>query len=454
MTTPPPVSVRPRVEDLTFDQYQRYRTVGSVLERMGHGRRLSVLDVGGYGGVLGDVVAELDLVIVDRRGQAPRGVVGDATLLPFGRDTFDVVVSVDSLEHVAPGLRRSFVAELLRVSRRHVVLAAPFHDPSVVAAELFVEEFCRATRGGAHGFLAEHLDNGLPELAEVRGWLASFGARIAEIPNGYLPRWTVMMAVTFLLEGDPRFARLRPVVNRLYNRTFAPHDACEPCYRRVLVCDKLGDDPAPLAAGLTASAGGAPAFEPGYALAFLMELVHHAGTADAPRDAELLERQVGFLAARLHQRDLELAAERREVGERGRAVERMRQSHADLEGHARKLEGHARELEGVVADGAAHARRLEEALADARAERERVASQFAGLEKEYRKLESHARAVEGAIVDNGAAATARSAALEQELAVARDQLAALEHHARNLGGIVERLSETPLNRLARRLRGG
>jgi ubiquinone/menaquinone biosynthesis C-methylase UbiE len=62
-----------------------------------------------------------------RAGRAARGagaplVQADATCLPFGRATFDAVVSVRFLFHLTPDERRAVLAEMRRVTKSGIVV--------------------------------------------------------------------------------------------------------------------------------------------------------------------------------------------------------------------------------------------------------------------------------------------------------------------------------------------
>ncbi|HKX46862.1 MAG TPA: class I SAM-dependent methyltransferase, partial [Planctomycetota bacterium] len=98
---------------LPFDQYQRYRLVSDVVERLRGGRaRLRVLDVGGRTGLLRGFLPEDEVVLVDLEPSdvRPGLVLGTGSRLPFRSGAFDVVCAFDTLEHVPPEQRAAFVA--------------------------------------------------------------------------------------------------------------------------------------------------------------------------------------------------------------------------------------------------------------------------------------------------------------------------------------------------------
>ena len=92
-----------------------------------------------------------------------RRVVGDVRALPFGDRSFDVVVALDVLEHVVAGDRPVALAELARVARRRVVVAAPAGAPALAA-----DRGLAASLSAPPPWLDEHLANGLPEPADLR----------------------------------------------------------------------------------------------------------------------------------------------------------------------------------------------------------------------------------------------------------------------------------------------
>jgi 2-polyprenyl-3-methyl-5-hydroxy-6-metoxy-1,4-benzoquinol methylase len=132
--TPKYVSRNPAIRWLTARFIARLDAVLDGIDATGQ-RPASVLEVGAGEGVVserlhrryGSVVA-LDLPDAGLRAEwrtrpGPRFVHGDARRLPFGDDAFDLVVCVEVLEHMTdPG---AGLAELVRVSRRHVVASVP-----------------------------------------------------------------------------------------------------------------------------------------------------------------------------------------------------------------------------------------------------------------------------------------------------------------------------------------
>ena len=231
------------VLSLPFDLFQRYRLAGQICDLLEPAR---VLDVGGYLGDEGGHLAtsrdflcpgrkaDRDIRSTDlRQGDWPAHQPALAWAQPFADDSFDLVLSLDVLEHLAEEDRAGFLAELDRLSRSWILLSAPFAGTAVEAAE----ELLRNGLLSAQRFLKEHQQLGLPELEGVRRHYQSKGYSVEVIPNGYLPRWKAMQVLTCLYFGHRDQVSFQSF-NRLYNRLLFPRDQREPSYRRHVLVSK------------------------------------------------------------------------------------------------------------------------------------------------------------------------------------------------------------------------
>ena len=134
---------------LPFDRYQRYAVAARALDvwRDGAGG-LSVLEVGSnvhrdLEQFLDDMVVYLDSARPANSADSDRFVQGDGIVCPFRDRAFDVVLALDVLEHIPAAARRNFLAELLRLASRGVVIAAPFLSPAVSAREESLNTYYR-----------------------------------------------------------------------------------------------------------------------------------------------------------------------------------------------------------------------------------------------------------------------------------------------------------------------
>ena len=118
---------------MPFDQYQRYRLVADLINQVRpRGSSLRILDVGGRTGLLKRFLPSDHIELVDLEASAEPGLVlGDGARLPFVSESFDAVVSFDTLEHVPTRLRGAFVRETWRVAKSWVVLVGPYHTAKV-----------------------------------------------------------------------------------------------------------------------------------------------------------------------------------------------------------------------------------------------------------------------------------------------------------------------------------
>ena len=221
--------------DLPFDQYQRYRVVQRIASVLKLPKRGKILDVGGYPGLITSFLTDYDTTIVDLiDADLPDYVRYDGVKLPFDDDSFDMVCSCDVLEHVPAPKRGAFIDELARVARDYMVLTAPFDDEHTRLAEEILFEYIERVLHQRHDTLGEHLDNGLPDLAETVGALEAGEWHCASVPSGYLYRWLPMMMVKHQILSHADTQQMHTRFDRLYNLEFGDRDHVAPAYRQVL----------------------------------------------------------------------------------------------------------------------------------------------------------------------------------------------------------------------------
>jgi len=225
--------------ELPFDQYQRYKMVEELVELIRDGRRLRILDVGGHPRLIADFLPEDDTFILDvQPSEGLNCVQGDGARLPFKDDSFDLVVSIDTLEHIPSAQKLRFLEEQLRASGDYILLAAPFEDENVSLAEQIVNEFFIKKTGHPNESLEEHFANGLPCLSETLSFFDENGVQHLEIPNGYLYNWLLMMMALPAVQASPDSEELVAMINRFYNQNLYVSDNRRPCYRTVILASK------------------------------------------------------------------------------------------------------------------------------------------------------------------------------------------------------------------------
>ena len=129
---------------MSFDQLQRYRLAAELIEEVRGNATLSILDAGSREGYLGGFLPDDKIIGVDRSDfSGDRFIKGDVLCLPFPDRSFDIVLTLDVLEHIPERERLKFLGELKRVSRKAVILGAPFKSGEVEEAERIINDFSR-----------------------------------------------------------------------------------------------------------------------------------------------------------------------------------------------------------------------------------------------------------------------------------------------------------------------
>lgn len=181
---------------------------------------MSILDVGGKDGTF---VKEF---LQGHRGLSVDKTDNiDGTNLPFSDGEFDVVTSIDVLEHVPFNMRPLFIRELIRVCRLKVFLAFP--HSGATGANIVVNSF-------TNGWLQEHIDLGLPAAEDVEKILSLSRVTFRKICNLDQDTWVAMIIADWYAPAE-----LKRALNYNFNRNFYRREAkTTACYRLIYEINK------------------------------------------------------------------------------------------------------------------------------------------------------------------------------------------------------------------------
>ncbi len=129
-----------------------------------------ILEVGpGSLGIIPYLKINIDGIDIDFSGPRTsllRKIKGKADKLPFKKNDYDVVISVDVLEHIDPGIREKAIYEMLKVAKKLAVLVVPCGEESEIQDKKLQQRwnnlFSRKNQ-----FLDEHVKYGLPRVEEI-----------------------------------------------------------------------------------------------------------------------------------------------------------------------------------------------------------------------------------------------------------------------------------------------
>jgi len=367
--------------DLPFDQYQRYELVHAVLESVrGEGQRFHVLDVGGRTALLRDFLPDdrVDLVDIDP-SDAEGLVLGSGAELPFQDDSFDAVCCFDTLEHVPPALRDSFVAECARVAKNYVIIAGPYDAPRVAEAEEILLDFLKVRLDWEHRYLAEHRANGLPDMVATQRGLETAGAVTAVIGHGSLDLWLLLMSLELYIEHEELLGDFARRVYRFYNEHLFLSDHGPEVYRHAVI-GAFGGAPMPSLDGVLEPPGSAPA-EAGRTLIDMgREILRYDALRDTYRpEMDRLHGVVSDLTKDLEEHGASLAAAREDLSGHRASLETLRN---DSRAHAEGLEAQAEELRADLVEQRKVLAEVEVLRAAERAEMESRGEQLAAANEQ------------------------------------------------------------------------
>jgi len=231
-------------DSIPFDQYQRYGIAARAIEALrNNGEPFNILEVGANTHkLLGRLLPNDRIVYLDREIPLEMQVqediiVGDATELSLPDASFDVVVALDVFEHIPNERREAFLLHTCRVARLLTIIGAPFNFPWVVQAEREAMDYWNSMFGHPYRWLAEHAENGLPNLDSTTQTVTSFGYSLHTLRHGDVNLWVDFIKGHFAKEYVDA---LRPSISmfdqyyqdHLFDRDFSSPES----YRQFLFC--------------------------------------------------------------------------------------------------------------------------------------------------------------------------------------------------------------------------
>lgn len=93
-------------------------------------------------------------------------VKGSATKLPFKNSSFDVVISLDMLEHLKKADRKKAIREMFRVAKRQILIGVP-SGKTAAAEDLYLHNLYQLKFGKSYKFFQEQIKEKLPEKEDI-----------------------------------------------------------------------------------------------------------------------------------------------------------------------------------------------------------------------------------------------------------------------------------------------
>lgn len=168
-------------------------------------------------------------------------VVADATELPFSNSSFDIVLSIDMLEHLESTKRYQAIKEMLRVAKKKLFIGVPCgeaaHKQDIILDKYYKEKF-----GKKYHFLEEQEIYGLPDKKDINDTIVKASedlgrkVKIKSVGNENLTLHMFLMKgwMTKNILKDILFRKilllLIPIMSRLNNN---------PTYRQIFFIDIL-----------------------------------------------------------------------------------------------------------------------------------------------------------------------------------------------------------------------
>lgn len=161
-----------------IDVWQRYSLIVKELNDI-PGEKVKILDIGAGGRGISEFIDRdrFEIYALDINPKAFDGIddelipiIGDGCKVPFADKSFDVAISVDSLEHVPDAIKKNYICELFRVARKKVIMHFPAVDGEYdgLNYDIKFNDAYKHYFGNDEPNTHEHIKAGLPRLTDLK----------------------------------------------------------------------------------------------------------------------------------------------------------------------------------------------------------------------------------------------------------------------------------------------
>ena len=211
---------------MIFDQFQRYETISriiSIIKQEKDIQNLKILEVGAnaqktLSQFISDEIFFTDIQEIKELAEDDHFFVADATNLEnVKNDEYDLVIASDVFEHVPKQLRTDFLSEIYRVSKLGVIMCFPIGNEVTEQAEISINERYKELFGENHRWLIEHIENGLPRLADIEKFFAKKKIEYVKIEHGDIEVWKKFQKSSLNIMAMQQISKLGEI-DEIYNK--------------------------------------------------------------------------------------------------------------------------------------------------------------------------------------------------------------------------------------------
>jgi len=162
-----------------IDQFERYACAVKEIRKIES--EVTVLEIGAGGegiSYFSNLLKKCNFFLFDIKKDAFTGlkkkqaIIGDGCRLPFRDKAFDVIVSVDTVEHIPKSLRHNFYKELKRVCKKRIILTCPIQSSDGIFQgkkyDVTFQYLYERNYGVRETNTAQHIAAGHPTLEEIK----------------------------------------------------------------------------------------------------------------------------------------------------------------------------------------------------------------------------------------------------------------------------------------------
>lgn len=152
------------------DTFERHKFIATFI-KPGE----NILDVGGSMSKLPEFTANCNITTVDV--VTPADIIYDGKKIPVKDKSYDVITSIDVLEHIKSDDRPGFIKELDRVAKERVIISAPLGTDFHLKYERKTLEYYKSKHVKLP-FLEEHVAIGIPAPEQIQGFAKQYKGKL------------------------------------------------------------------------------------------------------------------------------------------------------------------------------------------------------------------------------------------------------------------------------------